>query len=147
MFASMFLNAQNQPHPLEIISKRRISEPKNVVIFIHADWCKFCPAMKNYFNKDEKIQSLLKDNFYFADLNAEEKREINFSNKKYSFQPTGTNTGLHQLASTLGSLNGLVSYPTLIVLNPKNEIIFEYNGFLKATELISILEKLNKAEI
>lgn len=144
MLVSMIFKAQNQPHQLELISEQRKTEPRNVVVFIHADWCKFCPAMKNYFSKDEKIKNLLDENFYFADLNAEEKREIIFNDKKYSYQPTGINTGLHQLASSMGSVNGVVSYPTLIILNPKNEIIFEYSGFLNATELISILEKLKK---
>lgn len=146
MFVSMILSAQNQPHRLELISAQRKTEPRNLLVFIHADWCKFCPTMKNYFSKDEKIKSLLNENFYFADLNAEEKREIHFNDQKYVYQPTGNNIGMHQLAFSLGSVNGVVSYPTLIILNPKDEIVFEYNGFLKATELISILEKLKKTD-
>lgn len=137
----VFFKAQNQPHSIEILDQMRISEPRNLVIFIHADWCKFCPAMKNSFEKNSEIKKIIKSDFYFADLNAEEKREIVFSNREFSYHPTGNNIGLHQLARELGSIHGLLSYPTLVILNVKNEIIFQYNGFLNANEIVVVLEK------
>lgn len=139
---SINIKSQNQLHTIEVISNLRNSEPKNFVIFIHADWCKFCPIMKNYLSKNEEIKKILNDAFYFADLNSEEKRQIIFNGEKFNYQPTGINTGLHQLVVSLGTANETISYPTLIILNPKNEIIFQYNGFLKANEILEILEKL-----
>ena len=117
-------------------------EKRNVIIFIHTDWCKYCQVMKSKTFKNNDVIKLLNEKFYFIDFNAEEKRKIVFNNTSFTFKPNGSNSGIHELAVELGTINGQINYPVLCVLNEKNEIIFQHSGFLNAKDLFEILEKL-----
>ncbi|MFT3920389.1 thioredoxin family protein [Cloacibacterium sp.] len=117
-------------------------KPKNTVIFIYTDWCNYCKAMENTTFKHKKIIDKLNNEYYFTMLNAEEKQDIKFCGKTFHFKPTGTNTGIQELAETLGNIDGRVSYPILVILNSKNEIIFQHSNFLNSSEMILILEKI-----
>jgi hypothetical protein len=98
--------------------------------------------MINTTFKDDSVTLILNDNYWFAKLNAEENTVINFNDHDFKFNPTGNNTGIHELAEQLGTINGKVSYPTLCILNSNYEIVFQYNQFLSADNLIQILTKL-----
>jgi hypothetical protein len=52
--------------------------------------------------------------------------------------------GTHQLAKNLATIKGRILYPTLCILNSKNEIIYQYAGWLQVDEMVEILEKVNK---
>lgn len=142
-FSSMMAFSQAKSHPLERTEELQKIEQKNVVVFLHTDWCNYCNAMQNMTFKDKSVQQLLNEKFHFADLNGEEKGEIKFAGTIFKYHPTGVKTGYHELAESLGSINGQVSYPTLVILNPKNEIIFQYNGFLTAKEIVEVLKKID----
>lgn len=96
--------------------------------------------MQNTSLKNQEIIHRLNQDFYFVSLNAEEKNDIQFAGKTFQFKPTGRNTGVHELAITLGEINGKINYPSLVLLNPKNEIIFQYQGFITTAELKNILK-------
>ena len=115
-----------------------------VVVFIHTDWCKYCQAMKNTTFKDKEIAGLLNQNFWFVDLNAEEKSDITFNGQTYKFRPTGNNTGIHELAEQFTSLNGEAAYPSICILNSDFEIIFQYNQLLSINDLRLLLNNLLK---
>ena len=115
-----------------------------VVLFIHTDWCKYCQAMKNTTFKDKEIAALLNQNFWFVDLNAEEKSDITFNGQTYKFRPTGNNTGIHELAEQFTSLNGEAAYPSICILNSDFEIIFQYNQLLSINDLRLLLNNLLK---
>lgn len=117
-------------------------ETRPIVIFIHTDWCKYCQNMKNTTFQNEQIIEILNKQFYFVDLNGEEKRSITFQNHTFHYKPTGHNTGVHALAAALGTIDGTLSYPALCILNQHNEIIFQYNAFLDAKTLQKILDAL-----
>ncbi len=117
-------------------------EQRNTIVFIHTDWCKYCQAMKSKTFKNENVIKLLNEKFYFIDFNAEEKRKIVFNNQEFVFKPNGSNSGIHELGIELGTINKQINYPTLCVLNFKNEIIFQQSSFLNAKDLISILKEI-----
>ncbi len=127
----------------EQIEALQQSEKRNIVVFIHADWCKFCHRTENTTLQDSTVINLLNNRFYYIDFNAEEKRIIRFNNTYFAYKPSGTNTGIHELAEALATLKGKVSYPSICVLNPQYEIIFQYNQFLNATNCIEVLKRLN----
>lgn len=135
-FAQLNLVQFEQVDSLQKVEKR------NVIVFIHTDWCKYCKVMHNKTFKNENVIKLLNDKFYFIDFDAEEKRKIVFNNATFDYKPNGSSSGIHELAVQLGTINGQISYPTLCVLNEKNEIIFQYSSFLNAKDLLKILEKL-----
>jgi len=135
------LFSQLKDYRFEELESLQKTEQRNTVIFIHTDWCSYCKAMENATFKNEKVIEILNKDFYFAKLNAEEKGNILFAGKIFRYKPTGTNIGFHELATELGTINKQLSYPAIIILNPKNEIIFQYGGFIGAPRLISILKK------
>lgn len=134
--------SQIKNHQFEELEHLQKSENRNVIIFIKTDWCNYCKAMENTTFKNQKVFKIINQNFYFIRFNVEEKRDINFVRKTFHYKPTGTNTGVHELAETL--TEGKITYPSLIILNPQNEIIFQYNGYLKSSELLDILNKIKR---
>lgn len=136
--------AQLHSVEFEQIDSLQSIEKKKMIVFIQTDWCQFCHAMKNTTFKNEEIIKELKNAFYFVDFNAEEKRKVVFNKTTFQFKPTGNNSGTHELAIALGTINKQLNFPVLCVLNSENEIIFQYSGYLKPKELKLILAKLKE---
>ncbi len=134
--------AQITPHRFDQLDSLQNIEKRKIVVFIHTDWCKYCQTMQNTTFKNDSIIKILNSHFYFLDLNAEERRNINFQSHTFKYKPTGSNTGIHELAEQLATIDGKVTYPTICILNSNKEIIFQYNQFINETNLQSILAKL-----
>ena len=56
-------------------------------------------------------------NYYFVKLNADSKETINFRNKEYTYIRFSGGKGLHGLAKELAEVEGVLRYPTTVVLN------------------------------
>lgn len=125
----------------EQIDSLQTMEKRNVIVFIHTDWCKYCTVMKSKTFKNKEVIKTLNEKFYFIDFNAEKKRKIAFNHSTFAFKPNGANSGVHELATELGTIKNQISYPVLCILNSKNEIVFQHNSFLNAKDLLLILEK------
>jgi thioredoxin-related protein len=134
--------SQLKSYPFEQIDSLQKAEKRNTVVFIHTDWCKYCQTMKNTTLKNDSIIHKLNTQFYFIDLNAEQKEKIVFNKHTFEYKPTGANTGIHELAEQLANVDNQVAFPTFCFLNSNNEIIFQHNAFLNSTDLITILTRL-----
>ncbi len=134
--------SQLKTYQFEQIDSLQKIEKRNIAVFIHTDWCKYCQMMKNTTFKNDSIINKLNKNFYFVDLNAEEKRNISFNGQTFKYKSTGTNTGVHELAEPLASLDNEVAYPTVCFLNYTKEIIFQLNQYISAKDLQIILTRL-----
>jgi thioredoxin-related protein len=130
--------------PFEVVDSLQHIQKRNIIVFIHADWCQFCQRMKSTTFKNQEITEKLNSDFYFIDLNAEEKRDIAFNNQVFKYQPSGNNVGVNELAVQLGTIDNQIVYPVLCVLNSKNEIILQYNSCLSPKDFKLILEKLKE---
>ncbi|MNQ12382.1 Thiol:disulfide interchange protein DsbD [compost metagenome] len=118
------------------------SKPKPVVIFIHTSWCNYCKMMENSTFKNPEVINLLNNDFYFISLDAESKEEIHFNNHTFKFKPKGQNTGIHELATALATIDSEVIYPTITILESDLSILFQKHSFLNAKALLTILEKI-----
>lgn len=134
--------AQIKTYQFEQIDSLQKIEKRTIVVFIHTDWCKYCQTMQNTTFKNDSIIKILNHKFYFINLNAEEKRNIVFNNHTFKYKPRGTNTGTHELADQLGTVNNKISFPTLCFLNADSEIIFQYNQSINVKDLQLILTRL-----
>ena len=119
-------------------------EQRPVVTFIHTDWCKYCLQMKSKTLNNDSVISVLNKSFYFVDLDAESKKVMSYGGHAFKFKPTGSDTGVHELAEQLGMINGKLDYPTVSVINAKNEIVFQHGGLLQTDELLTVLRALQK---
>lgn len=135
---------QFQGRSFEAIDSLQQIQKRKIIVFIHTDWCQYCQKMKSTTFKNQEIIQSLNSDFYFIDFNAEEKRDISFSNQTFKYQPTGNNVGVHELALQLGTMNNQIVYPVLCVLNEKNEIILQYNNYLSPKDFKLLLEKLKE---
>ncbi len=116
-----------------------VHDPKPVLVFIHTDWCRYCLGMEQVTFTDDEIQQLLNEEVYFVSFDAESEEDIVFRNHRFSFQPSGRGTGVHELAFALGNQKGELSYPTTCILNPEYEIDFQYSGFISARKMKKVL--------
>ena len=123
----------------EEVEELHQKKPKPILIFIYTDWCKICFGMKKTTFKNKKVIQLLNEKFYFIKLNAEEKQNITFLGKIFTFKPTGTNTGMHELAVELGTIKKTITYPTTIILNTLFEIDAQLTGLYNANKMIRIM--------
>ncbi|MES2812212.1 MAG: DUF255 domain-containing protein [Bacteroidota bacterium] len=124
------------------VEKLNITVPKPTLVFVHTSWCKYCKMMQNSTFKNQEVIQQLNENFYFVSLDAEETSDITFLNHTFKFKPTGQNTGVHELATELATINNEVIYPTIVVLASDYSVLFQKHSFLNAEELLVILQKL-----
>jgi thioredoxin-related protein len=117
-------------------------QKKPVAVFIHTSWCKFCGTMKNTTLKNREVVNFLNQKYYFISLDIEEKRNINFRGYKFKYKPTGANTGVHELAEQLGTINGEIAYPSICFLNSNYEIIYQKEGYVSVKDFLTILSIL-----
>nr|WP_315247830.1 thioredoxin family protein [uncultured Flavobacterium sp.] len=136
--------SQLQNRSFEAMDSLQQIQKRKIIVFIHTDWCQFCQRMKATTFKNQEIIEKLNSNFYFIDLNAEERRDITFNNQLFRYKPSGNNVGIHELALQLGTINNQIVYPVLCVLNQKNEIIFQYNSYLSPKDFKILLQKLEE---
>jgi len=123
----------------EEVEKLQQKKAKPILVFLYTDWCKICYGMKGTTFKNKEVIQLLNEKFYFILLNGEEKKTISFLGKKFNHKPTGTTTGIHELAYELGAINKIISYPSTTILNTKFEIDLQLSGFLNRKKMIAIL--------
>ena len=140
LFLLLILNVrgQNKPVQFEELKALQAAEPRPLVVLIRTDWCKYCHAMQNTMIKNPKVSQLLRNELYTVFLNAEEKKNILFAGREFKFR-----NGVNELATELATVNGRVSYPTLCILNAKNEIIYQYDGFLSVQAFENTLKKIS----
>ncbi|HEY6144213.1 MAG TPA: DUF255 domain-containing protein [Flavobacterium sp.] len=134
--------AQLKNYTFEEAEKLSKENPKPFVVFIHTSWCNYCKMMENSTFKNPEIIHRLNTDFYFIPLDAESKTDIHFNNHTFQFKPKGPNTGIHELATALATINSQVVYPTVAILRTDFSIAFQMHSFLNSKELVTILEKI-----
>ncbi|MEO9570698.1 MAG: thioredoxin family protein [Polaribacter sp.] len=115
--------------------KLQEKEKKPIVVFFHTNWCKFCFAMKKNTFTNKEIIKLLNEKFYFISFNAESKKPININGQTFI-----NKSGIHQITEILASKKGTISYPSTIILSPKNTIDEQIDSFLSVKEIKKILQ-------
>ena len=133
--------AQLKVHTFEEAEKLSKENPKLFVVFIHTSWCNYCKMMENSTFKNQEIITILNDNFYFISLDAEIKKDIHFKNHRFHFIPRGQNTGIHELATALATIDSQVVYPTIAILESDLSIVFQKHSFISRKDLLAILKK------
>ncbi|MNK01332.1 thiol:disulfide interchange protein precursor [compost metagenome] len=118
------------------LEQKMAQQPRAILVKMYADWCTICKIQDKQIEKNDSLQQILSNNYYYLELNAESREPIAFNGTVYKFIPQGTG-GLHELASQLGEAKS--SYPAWVLLSPDYKIIARYNGLLKSSELIELL--------
>ena len=109
---------------------------KKYFIFVYTDWCSWCHRMESTTFQDEKIVNLLNERFVPVLFNAESKEPISFNGTEFKFVANGSR-GYHELAAAL--LNNRLSYPSVVFLDEKMNMIQPLPGYKSAEDLKIIL--------
>lgn len=89
---------------------------------------------KETFN-DPEVRAYMIKNFYMVKFNAEQTEDVVFQGQTYSFVPQGKK-GYHELAVAL--TNGNLSYPTVVYLTSKFEMLAPVVGYYPATPFLTV---------
>lgn len=136
--------AQLKMYSFEEVEKLAIENPKPTFVFIHTSWCKYCKLMENTTFKNPEIIKLLNEIFYFVSLDAEIKKPITYNSHTFKYKPKGQNTGVHELAEALGSIEGVVSYPSITILNINQTIIYQQSSYIDSKTIQILLKEISK---
>ena len=133
--------AQLKTYTFSEAEKLEQQNPKPIFVFIHTSWCKYCKMMENSTFKNPEVVQLLNEHFYFVSLDAEQKSPILFKNNIFRFKPKGQNTGVHELAEELGTVDGAITYPTFSILDKNNAILLQISEYTDAKTMIGLLKE------
>ncbi|MCB0514939.1 MAG: thioredoxin family protein [Chitinophagales bacterium] len=118
------------------LQEKAAKNPKKVIIDLYTDWCGWCKRLDADTFSDEAVIKYVNKNYYAVKFNAEQKEDILFLDKNYSFVNAGRR-GYNQLAYTLGG--GRLSYPTIAFLDEKLNRINSFSGYKTTEQLLPIL--------
>lgn len=117
------------------------AEERPALVLLTTDWCRYCKRMERSTLQDAAVIELLNEKYYFVPFNGESRDSVTFLGRTFHYLPTGPNTGEHELARLLGQdETGRLSYPTLVVLSARRQILGRYGGYLSARELLRSLQ-------
>lgn len=133
--------AQLKTYSFSEIEKLEQQQPKPLFVFVHTSWCKYCKMMENSTFKNPEVIQQLNENFYFVSLDAETKNPIQFNNHQFNFKPRGQNSGVHELAEELGTIDGTITYPTFSILDKNNTILLQISDYTDAKTLLSLIKE------
>ncbi len=109
--------------------------PKKIFIDVYTDWCGWCKRMdKATFQKPE-VAAYMNEQYYNVKFNAEQKEDITILNNTFTFVAQGQR-GYHELAAAL--LNGKMSYPTVIFMNHKFEMLSPVPGYQEPAQFMKV---------
>ncbi len=117
-------------------------EPKPAFIFIRTAWCSYCKRMDHSTLKNKGIINRLNKTFYFVEFDAERKSDITFWNRVYKYKATGLEIGVHELAEELGHIDGVLAYPTIVLINEELEIIYRQVGYISIRQFSALLDRI-----
>jgi thioredoxin-related protein len=119
------------------------THPRKIMVDLYTDWCGWCKRMDASVFHNNAIVNYVNQNYYAIKFNAEQKEEITFKGKTYRFVKQGMK-GYHELAAEI--TRGRLSYPTIIFLDEKLEVIQPIPGYKEPLEFEQIITYFGRNE-
>lgn len=115
----------------EAVEKSKTEERK-IFVDIFTQWCAWCKKMDKETFSNPYVANYLNEKFYPVKLDAQQQNDILFKNETYRFINRGNRNSYHELAAMI--MNGRLSYPTIVFLDEKAEVIQSIPGYRDAFE-------------
>ncbi|MGB1184421.1 MAG: thioredoxin family protein [Schleiferiaceae bacterium] len=110
-------------------------EPKKIFIDVYTDWCGWCKRMDAATFQKSEVAKYMNEHYYNVKFNAEQKEDITILGNTFKFVEQGKR-GYHELAAAL--LNGKMSYPTVIFMNGKFEMLSPVPGYQEPVQFLKV---------
>lgn len=111
------------------------ANPKKIFIDVYTDWCGWCKKMDKDTFQNAEVAAYMSQNFYMVKLDGEGKEPIEYRGKTFKFVPSGRR-GYHEFAAAL--MQGRMSYPTVIFLDEKQQMLSPVPGYQKPDPFLKI---------
>ncbi len=118
-------------------------QKRKVVVDVYTDWCGWCKRMDATTFSEPCLAKYVNENYYAVKFDAEQKQEIVFKDKTYKFVKNGMR-GYHELAAEI--TRGQLSFPTVVFLDEKIEVIQSIPGYRDAKEFETIATYFGRNE-
>lgn len=118
--------------------------PKKVFVDVYTDWCGWCKRLDQATFSDKRVADLMNDEFYAIKFDAQHPDPITLGGKEFANpnfdpkQPKRARNATHQLAQKYRAQ----SYPTVLFLNHKMELVQALPGFRTADQFLPILQQI-----
>jgi len=109
--------------------------PKKIFIDVYTDWCGWCKRMDKATFQNAEVAAYMNANYYNVKFDAEQRESVVILDNTFKFIPQG-NRGYHELAAAL--LNGKMSYPTVVFMNDKFELLSPVPGYQEPTGFLLV---------
>lgn len=131
--STSLLNAQQvEWMSFEAAMEKSKIAPRKIFVDVYTEFCTYCKKMDRETFSNQYIAKYLNENFYPVKLDAQQQNDIKFKNKVYSYVNRGGQNSYHQLAAEI--MNGRLSYPTIVFIDEKAEVIQSIPGYRGAFE-------------
>lgn len=110
--------------------------PRKILIDVYTDWCGWCKVMDKQTFSNPTIAKILNEKFYAVKFDAERTDTVIFQNHAF-INPGEGRRPTHQLAAAI--LNGKMSYPSIVFMSEKNQLITAVPGFQKPEQMEPLL--------
>jgi thioredoxin-related protein len=112
-------------------------EPKKLFVDLYTDWCGWCHKLDQTTFIDSHVVKAMNANYYAIKLNAETKDSIFYKNQFWVNPDPNRSRSIHPLAMAL--LQNKASFPTVVFLDEKQQIIQGIPGYLEAKDFYPIV--------
>ncbi|WP_084016422.1 thioredoxin fold domain-containing protein [Moheibacter sediminis] len=120
------------------IESKLIQNKKYIIIELYTGWCGICAIQDKKIQKNDELIKLLENEVYHVKFDAESTESFILNGIKFE----NKNGKIHEFAKAISVDSN--AFPAWVIMNPKFEVIFQYNGLIETEDLKSILLKLNK---
>ncbi len=111
--------------------------PRKIFIDMYTDWCGWCKKLDATTYMDKNVIEYLNKNYYAVRMDAEMKDTIIYDGKAFVNPEPSKSRSTHELAYAL--LSGKLSYPTLVYLDEKMNMLSQVPGYMSAENLMPVL--------
>ena len=125
---------------IEELPKLQSQELRSVFILLTAEWCTYCKNIELTSFQDEEVVKMLNTHFYTVIFDIESINPVFLYGQEFKYKSTGLDTGIHEFAELIGTIDGLLSTPTIVLFDNNLRIKHQYNGYLNKTQIIELIK-------